>query len=507
MYLLSTYFDFEAVFLQLNRLPKDSIPLLCERLSSTSSKAVKEIMAADHCPPASDFETVDLSEIYQESLALAAELNATDDLQLKQLELRKFITNLCASANVKMAQSVISKAVLEADQIEDFQFLDFLLTKQKDLPQLSDEQRSDIYKRRLKVKDQQINFLYYQSILNEVISSTTKHPLHPSADELQYYRVLLNKAFLKDENHANSFRSKVLFHLAHALIHSRRNENELSVDHYEKVIELYEQNTILLQLNESTYIAAVNNLINVLLKVQSFENALSLIEKFKNLPANISLSDQAKQSIKLHSSIKEMRVYLKQALFNKASLMIPDITRLLKSQDHSAITVADFRLLVVNTQLHLGKHDEATFWINKILNDADSNSLNDHLANANMAQLLIYQVNENHKALKLRLESFKKLISDLKLRSGFEVLFAEMMRQLLQAGSDNQQRLKVYMDYLEIFENFLNKPQYNGLYNDFNIMTWLKQQINVDSETPIAWRGLGEILTKNLRKRRFGILF
>jgi hypothetical protein len=222
-------------------------------------------------------------------------------------------------------------------------------------------------------------FQYRRSFFEIIYLNNTGTPARDHSTLLKYNNII-NNDFLKDEQNATNFYSKLLYYTTLAYYYFNTNDIPSSNIYCKKGIELMEANPIQIRENYTLYVAILNNLAYSGSQLKEKNESFEAIKKMRNIPTkyfiNKDLTNDIINKIFIRSNFLELNIYIESGEFQQAHKLTNQIIQKLTDIEDKLDFTYRYKLFlyfnISYTFFGVEDYKNALFWLNKILNTKDT---------------------------------------------------------------------------------------------------------------------------------------
>lgn len=386
---------------------------------------------------------------------------------------------------------ILVKAKKTAYQHEKFYYLlelikweKFLLEEEfsygnftKDLNQLIQEEQEVIQKLQ--------NMAEYQMLFSKINYVFRRGGFSRTDSEKQLVNDISNHALIKGKNTALSRRAAATCYYIKGLCAITNHQLDESFTNFTKVTTIFEQHAHLLQDLPKHYIKSLRNLLYYYVVQNEFDKCNDLIEKLKTLETNPNFA-----SVDLHINIltavfvTELQKHIKQRKFEESLQIIEELDVKLEPFKNKVSKEDTLLLNYYISYCYFGnqKYRSAIKWLNKVINDNESNLRQDVYSIARLYSLVIHYELGNYELLEYKVKStiryFQKRKTVNAREHKIEILTLKYLAKLSKLKLRDESTIDVFNElHLQLSE--IVKDEYEKIALEyFDVLYWVDSKLN-----------------------------
>ena len=397
------------------------------------------------------------------------------DYKLKNMLLG--VRTLFKRSHFEDCKDILKKAKKLATEYEDFNALIEILDWEKKIAYTQtdiaflDKELDRISEEEKKYLQQLKNISEYRSIFFKILVSLRKDVSRNKKKAIALKKIIDSPLF-KNEELADSYKSKILFYRSMSLYHFSNADYEAFHRASSNLVSLMESNGKMMKEDVSEYISALNNHIlscGRMMKIDEMKKTLMKLKKVKPLTTD--------DELKIHRQyyLGKFRLCITSGEFEEG---LEELKRHLKEVerfDEKQFLKNNFYFHYFNIYFGIGDLDNALLCINEWLMLPDSSDMNDLQSLARILNLIVNFEIGNMILLDSLVRSTERY---LKSENRFSVLekriigFVKSFRQPLSKKEKKAAFEKLRKDFKELSEN-----QNIGVLGFFDFDAWIASKI------------------------------
>lgn len=290
------------------------------------------------------------------------------------------VLNLFDKAQYKQCRKVLNKLKPEAYKYERFHFILEIIALEKMLigienqfgivhttiEQLISEEKGVILKAK-NLGEYTILFSKINLMTRQGIKAKNKWDVIALDD-------LLDSPLLKDIDHAQSRRARIIFHDCRSALFAKKQENDKRMQECEKMIDLMDGNAELMEEMPKRYLSAINNLISIAYENSQFKSCHQFIQRLRD-KAELKAFNTTDLQLKIFTSTfnAELITYTDSGKYKEALVAVDKIkdglNKFKGKINKEEVLIFYYNIALLHT--YAGEFALALEYINLILSQGD----------------------------------------------------------------------------------------------------------------------------------------
>lgn len=278
----------------------------------------------------------------------------------------------------------------------------------------------------------EIQKLYYQ-----ITKYIKTYPDFRNPEHKQKYEALLQDPLLQAENEPVDFYGRLYFNYVHSNYHNLTNNESENLKYINKVIDLWNNNPLLINVEPIRYIAAINNYLSALSKFGRYDEFINYVETFVP-PSFNSISQEAiyyehwwrwkEITFKLSKKDEEFGEFI-EASYPKLIAFAPYINSVRWMLIRFAIAAYYFKTKKYNAALTI---------VNELIDAKDIELRKDIQAHTRMMYLILHFELKNTLILESITRSVKRYLQQNENYFATEKVFIKQFNKLIYAANHSE---------------------------------------------------------------------
>lgn len=296
-----------------------------------------------------------------------------------------------------------------------------------------------------------------------------------------HVKTIFSHPLLADISRARTFQSRLDFLHIHALYYFMSGEPAKAYEYNKQQLSLLESSPEKMKEYRKRYQATLNNLLMDGLNLGLYDEVERGIAKLRKMPETFAenTSRQRADIFRL-SAILELNVILKRGTFDAGSKIIPAMVKELEEYENYIVKHNLLTLYYLFAYVSFGaqKYKDAVRWLNKIINDAEEDVLQDIHAFARIFSLIVHYELKNHDLMDYLNQ---QTVRYLNKRSQFYRAESILLKNLKKLSSVTQTGKSLEKAFKTMETELLplaNDPSESKAFEYFDLLSWMKSKIS-----------------------------
>jgi len=289
-----------------------------------------------------------------------------------------------------------------------------------------------------------------------------------------------NHALIVGKNTALSRRAATICYYIQGFCHMANRNWSVSKEKFEKVRTIFEDNPLIKKDIPKRYARTVANLVKCHTELGEFSEAQRLMQELEDLIGKTGFKAlDIRLMVFKANELAKLKLYHRQGEFEKAEGMVQPILdeieefrgRINKEQEIL------FHFNFAYTYFGMGEYNKALFWINKVLNDNETNLRQDVYGFARVFNLVIHYELGNYELLEYIIKSTHRYLNKRNRAYEIESLLIGALKKLIRAY-DRESEKTVMQKLRPEFEKVLDESQDDVIMEYMDIISWVDSKLS-----------------------------
>ncbi len=376
---------------------------------------------------------------------------------------------------------LVDKAIKVATRYEKLNYLQDALQWQVMLTMKNLKEKEinktleDLYERQKEVQALCAQTSYLNLLDNQMLVLIKKHGLIRTEKDAQPFERIVSDAALSSLKALPLFTQQYYYHHIFALYEYMKGDNDKSHYHRECMLDLFAGRPEMMEEMKHWYISALNNYI---LTCQQLKKEKEFIDTLGRLRAVQPTSAEEARQIFINSYTQEMLYYYYQFNFKKVVKLAPAIDDFLGQNDGKTDfpNVILFKFIFACSYAQVKDYTRALHHINDIVNNKDSEQIQDIYRFSRIIQLLIHFELGNYTLLKSLVPSTVRILKIKNRLFQTETIMLDLFSKMISAPPKANSRSYVQAAN-EKLQDILEDPYENRAQSYFDFKGWLQSKL------------------------------
>lgn len=405
------------------------------------------------------------------------------------------IRNLISQAEIltgkllyDQALKILSKASKIADEKDLFSLsieINYLIKNLKKLT-LSQEESSNLsvifYEKQKLILEKMLSNLEYYYLhdkMNNMLRKNSTGNTRSGQDHHEFNEIH-SSDFMKDENKAITFQSKIMLNDIHMQNCMRNGDYENAVRYISANVSLWEDNLHKSQGKMEGYLFALNNLMitqrRLNLEMESNDNLRKMKELHKKFPNY--LTEKNKVFIFYSVNIVRLTGYLEKCDLKNLDKQVSECEKeMLYYEDkiNPQFRITLYYFLGVS-HFVMENYEKSIYWLGKIINFGRTNFSQDYQCYSRIVFLICYYELGYYDSMEYALKSAYHFLSKRDKVYKYENIILHYLRKSFRINSVKDLG-EMFIDMKRDLEKIIQDPFEKNAFDAFNILYWLESKI------------------------------
>ncbi|MGZ5242999.1 MAG: hypothetical protein ACXWDO_00435 [Bacteroidia bacterium] len=294
-------------------------------------------------------------------------------------------------------------------------------------------------------------------------------------------KTIFSHPLLSDISKARTFQTRLDFLHIHALYYFMSGEPAKAYEYNKQQLAFLESSPERLKEYRKRYQATLNNLLMDGLNLGMYDEVERGIIKLRKLPETFDENTvQQRADIFRLSTILELNVILKRGTFESGAQRIPEMVKSLEEFENHIVKHNLLTIYYLFAYVSFGaqKYKDAVRWLNKIINDAEEDVLQDIHAFARIFSLIVHYELKNHDLMDYLNQ---QTVRYLNKRSKFyraESILLKSLKKLSNITQTAKSLEKAFKSMELELQPLTSDPAESKAFEYFDIMSWVESKLS-----------------------------
>ena len=296
---------------------------------------------------------------------------------------------------------------------------------------------------------------------NKIIEEISNHPL------------------IKNKNTALSNRAATICYYIQGFCAMAKRDWKLSRTKFEKVKQIFDKNDLIKKDIPKRYVRTMSNLIKCEIELGDYKKSRLLMDEMHALEGNKGFKSlDIEVMIFKETRLARLKLLQRTGEFKKASESVDDMLKQMDSYRGRINKEQEIRFYYNFAYIYfgIGEYNKALFWINKVLNDNETNLRQDIYGYARLFNLVIHYELGNNELLEYIIKSTHRYLNKRNRAYEIESLVITYLKKLSKAydkGDEKEIMEKMKPELVKVLKNDADKV----ILEYFDFETWVDSKI------------------------------
>ena len=293
-------------------------------------------------------------------------------------------------------------------------------------------------------------------------------------------QVLKHPMLRKDPQTLRTVRAKFLFHhIRSAAAFANGGLNDCK-EHLAANFALLTNERGRFEDEPSLVISTLSNLVYVHVRLGMYDDAFTLLHRFRTIPTEWNLPETEDLDLKLFSTSTslELTIHSQMGAFDKAVELVPSVERGLSHHDQriSPVRKAGFFYQMAYAYFGAGQPDKALKWSNRLLNDVHIDESAEIVCFGRVLNLMAYVELDQPEQIPYALRSTERYFATRQRAYKFEPHFLDLMHALIKARNKTDLR-EAYQHFHDLLIPLEHDPLEHAVFDHLDPIAWAKSKL------------------------------
>ncbi|MBP6310628.1 MAG: hypothetical protein WAR83_01230 [Flavobacteriales bacterium] len=227
-------------------------------------------------------------------------------------------------------------------------------------------------------------------------------------------------------------------------------------------------------------ISTLSNLIYVHVRLGLYDDAFTLLDRFRTIPGEWKMPETEDLDLKLFSTSTslELTIHAQMGAFDKAVELVPCVERGLAHHNEriSPVRKAGFFYQLAYAYFGVGEPDKALKWSNRLLNDVHIDDSAEIVCFGRVLNLMAYIELDQPEQIPYALRSTERYFATRQRAYKFEPYFLELMHAIVKAKNGTDLRV-AYQHYHDMLIPLEHDPMEHAVFDHLDPIAWAQSKL------------------------------
>jgi len=397
----------------------------------------------------------------------------------------KNIEILYKKALFKECNKFLNRAKKVAEENEKFYFSVDLINWEKSLLEEAFEQGEfDVSIQELIAEEHDViakltNLAEYQVLYSKINYIFRLGGFVKNQAERDEVDAIMEHPLIKNPEKALSVRAQSILYYVRGFCYSARRDNENSISSFIKVKEVLDANNLIRYDLQKRYVRAVANIVTGYVSVKNYDTAKVYLNELNSLKKNKAFqSRDIEISLFFNTRILNLLLFNRQGQYAEAVEYCNSLALELEEMesDLNKEKKIVFYYLIAYIYFADGQLREALQWINKVLNDNESNLRQDIYSYSRIFNLMIHYELGNFDLLEYIIKSTNRYLNKSDRDYEFETTLVDYIKRLAK-NQPAEERITIFKELSEELNKRFTNPYNRVVLEYIDFKSWIGSKI------------------------------
>ena len=397
----------------------------------------------------------------------------------------KNIEILYKKALFKECNKFLGRAKKVAEENEKFYFSVDLINWEKSLLEEAFEQGEfDVSIQELIAEEHDViakltNLAEYQVLYSKINYIFRLGGFVKNQAERDEVDAIMEHPLIKDPERALSVRAQSILYYVRGFCYNARRDNENSISSFLKVKEVLDGNNPIRYDLQKRYVRAVANVVSGYISVKNYEAATTYLEELNALKKNKAFqSRDIEISLFFNTRLLSLLLFNRQGKYEEAVDYCNNLAHEIEKMesDLNKEKKIVFYYLIAYIYFADGQLREALQWINKVLNDNESNLRQDIYSYSRIFNLMIHYELGNFDLLEYIIKSTNRYLNKSDRDYEFETTLVDYIKRLAKNQPEDE-RVAIFKELSQELGNRFTNPYNRVVLEYIDFKSWISAKI------------------------------
>ncbi|MCB0764729.1 MAG: hypothetical protein KDC00_02060 [Flavobacteriales bacterium] len=318
------------------------------------------------------------------------------------------------------------------------------------------------------------------ALKSEVLMDLYRQGQTRNEQGLKEMRALMDHPLLRSAKTLRTARARFLYHHVHGAAAFATGALTRCIDHLSANHVLLEEERERFQDEPNLILSTLSNLIVMHVRLGHYEEAFSLLHRFRTLPEEWKMPETGDLDLKLFSTSTslELTMHTRMGAFSKALELVPSVERGLAQHGDrlGAVRKAGLYYQVAYAYFGAGRPDLALKWSQRLLNDVHIDESAEIGCFGRLLNLLAHIDSGETDLLPYAFRSTERYLETRQRLYRFEPIFLDMVKAVMKAKGPDALAL-AYQAFLERSLPLEQDPMEHAVFDHLDPIAWAQSKI------------------------------
>ncbi len=292
-------------------------------------------------------------------------------------------------------------------------------------------------------------------------------------EEISHHPLIIGK------NTALSNRAATICYYIQGFCATANVNKETALIKFERVRKILDNNPLIRKDQPKRYIGTLSSILTLQIDLGQIDEALEMIQTMRSFSNKSAFaSDDIELIIFKATALAELRIYEKMGKYDQA---IEAVDHIIEGLETNAAKInKEQELLFLNSiasaYFGAGRYKESLHWLNRVLNDNETNLRQDIYSYARLFNLVVHYELGNYDLLEYIIKATFRYLSKRHRDHELEVMILDNMKKLAKNGGKTDE-IEIFKEFKDEFWNHIHNHTDQIILDYFNFPSWIESKL------------------------------
>jgi tetratricopeptide (TPR) repeat protein len=313
-------------------------------------------------------------------------------------------------------------------------------------------------------------------------------------ENIRIVEEIVNDPLIKGKNTALSKRAATICYYTQGFCNLAKGDSQTALEKFMRVRTILDESPSLKSDLAKRYIRTLSNIIICLTDLKRFDEAREFIQQMRSLTGQDGFdSPDIRTAIFKDTGLSQLSLYHFTGQFTKAMPDLEEITKNLAEYEgklHKEHELAFFYQFAY-IQFGAGNYSKALSWLNKVLNDNETDLRQDLYSYARLFNLVIHYELGNYDLLEYTIKSTVRYLQKRMRDFPVEKLIIEQFKKLIRTQSATDKR-NILQNFREQLKQEMRRPEDEVVLRYFDFHAWIESKLSGENFEQLVQRSVSK---------------
>jgi tetratricopeptide (TPR) repeat protein len=292
-------------------------------------------------------------------------------------------------------------------------------------------------------------------------------------EEISHHPLIIGK------NTALSQRAATICYYIQGFCATAKVDKQNALKNFMKVRDILDKNPLIRQDLPKRYMRALSSMMAIHIDLGNLDEAEALIASMRHFTTKDAFDTEDIASMTFRETyLGELKIYERRGDFQSALKIVDDIVVFLDESNARINKEYELHFMngIASVYFGAGMYKEALQWLNRVLNDNETNLRQDVYSYARLFNLVVHYELGNYDLLEYIIKSTFRYLSKRHRDHQLEVTILAHMKRLARQDSESE-TIEIFKQFRQELNECLKKESNQIILSHFNYPVWIESKI------------------------------